>query len=156
MLEQSEISLISNSPIDTESIAKIIGGNLHGGEVIELASDLGGGKTLFTSGLVSGAGSIDQVSSPTFMISKVYKCPKFVIHHFDFYRLSEPGIVALELQEVMNEPKTVIVLEWAGIVKNVLPEKLLRIEIEHAGEEKRKLKFYIPKELEYLIQGIKN
>jgi tRNA threonylcarbamoyladenosine biosynthesis protein TsaE len=145
----------STSSKDTEKIAEIIGRNLRGGEVIELASDLGGGKTVFARGLAHGAGSYDEVASPTFMISKVYNCPKFTIHHFDFYRLNDAGIVALELQEVLGDSKVVTVIEWAGIVENVLPASRMRVEIEQTGDESRQLKIYAPKEMTYLLTGLK-
>jgi len=62
-------------------------------EIIELRSDLGGGKTTFTQGLAAGAGSKDAVSSPTFTLKKIYRAGELHIYHYDFYRLNEPGIL---------------------------------------------------------------
>ena len=104
----------------------MLGSRLRGGEVIELRSDLGGGKTTFTRGLVRGAGSRDRVSSPTFTLNRIYKTKNFEIHHFDFYRLSEPGILAEQLSEAMNDSQ-VIVVEWASIVEDLLPDNHLTI-----------------------------
>ena len=59
-------SYISKSASDTEAYAEQIGNNLKGGEIIELISDLGGGKTTFVRGLARGMGSTDAVSSPSF------------------------------------------------------------------------------------------
>ena len=145
----------STSSNNTEKIAARIGKNLRGKEVVELASDLGGGKTVFAKGLACGAGSKDDVTSPTFTISKVYNCPKFTIHHFDFYRLNDAGIVALELQEVLGDPKVVTVIEWAGIVENVLPANRMRVEIEQTSDESRKITFKVPKTLDYLLKSLK-
>lgn len=114
-------------------------------------SDLGGGKTTFVRGLASGAGSKDKVSSPTFTLTNEYKTSKFVIYHFDFYRLSEPGIMADELAEFIGDKKAVVAVEWADIVKNVLPERRLTIRITATAEDGRKLVFSYPKELDYLI-----
>ena len=72
MMKTQELKLSSNNAEQTELIAVAIGKRLRGGEMIELVSDLGGGKTTFTRGLARGAGSSDVVSSPTFTISKVY------------------------------------------------------------------------------------
>ncbi|HUD03303.1 MAG TPA: tRNA (adenosine(37)-N6)-threonylcarbamoyltransferase complex ATPase subunit type 1 TsaE [Patescibacteria group bacterium] len=146
--------ITSTSSSNTERIAAQIGKNLHGGEVIELVSDLGGGKTVFVKGLASGAGSKDDVTSPTFTISKIYNCSKFAIHHFDFYRLSDPGVVALELKEVMQDPKIVVAIEWANIVDNVLPADRLRVEIAQTGNDSRILKICYPANLSYLIKGV--
>jgi len=88
---------------DTERLGELLGRRLRGGEVLELRSDLGGGKTTFVRGLVRGAGCHDRVSSPTFTLSRVYKSKDFEIHHFDFYRLQDPGLVANELAEVVGD-----------------------------------------------------
>jgi tRNA threonylcarbamoyladenosine biosynthesis protein TsaE len=132
-----------------------MGRALKGGEVIELASDLGGGKTTFVRGLARGAGSKDKVASPTFTISKVYQTDTFEIDHFDFYRLSDPGIVADELAEVVGDPQMVVVVEWADVVLDVLPGKRLQLRFEQTPTGSRKLTFSAPQELQYLIEAIK-
>ena len=136
----------STSSKHTEQLAEKLGAKLRGGEVIELVSDLGGGKTTFTRGLVRGAGSEDKVGSPTFTLSREYEAPKFVIAHFDFYRLDEAGIVADELAEVEGEPNYVAVVEWGDIVHDVLPAKRLtvRLLLDTSGEDSRKLLFDYP------------
>jgi tRNA threonylcarbamoyladenosine biosynthesis protein TsaE len=128
---------------------------LKGGEVIELVSDLGGGKTTFTRGLVRGLGSEDRVASPTFTISKVYDAGNKQVHHFDFYRLHEAGIIADELAEVAGDPSTVVVVEWADVVKHVLPENHLTVLITQNPDGSRTLKFSAPEALEYLMKGVK-
>lgn len=119
-------------------------------------SDLGGGKTTFTRGLVRGTGSSTNVASPTFTISKVYQAPKFEIHHFDFYRLGEAGIVGDELHELLGDPGVVIVVEWADVVQHVLPEERLRIEISRvaSNEDARELLITYPFSLAYLVEGV--
>lgn len=146
----------TNSPEQTESMAAQIGANLKGGEVIELVSDLGGGKTTFTRGLARGARSADKVGSPTFTLSREYEAPNFVIAHFDFYRLSEAGIVADELKEVVGDPQYVTIVEWGDIVHDVLPAGRLtvRLELQRSGDEDRKITLSYPEELEYLVKGV--
>lgn len=141
----------STSPENTEALAEKIGKRLKGGEVIELASDLGGGKTAFVRGLARGLGSRNHVASPTFTISREYHAGELTLHHFDFYRLSEPGIMSAELAEVLSDPKAVIAVEWSDIVQHVLPEKRLRITFTLTGETSRQLEFSYPPELAYLI-----
>lgn len=121
--------------------------------MIELISDLGGGKTTFTRGLASGAESHDQVNSPTFAISREYTAPKFTIAHFDFYRLNEAGIVADEVAELVGDPAYVIVVEWGDIVQDVLPGERLtvRLELDPDDENVRKLTFSYPASLAYLL-----
>lgn len=135
----------------TEALAAAIGQRLKGSEVIELVSDLGGGKTQFVRGLAKGMGSKDQVASPTFTISREYHADKLTMYHFDFYRLAEPGILTAELAEFINDPQAVVAVEWSDIVKHVLPEKRLTIHLVLTGETSRHLDFSYPHELAYLI-----
>jgi tRNA threonylcarbamoyladenosine biosynthesis protein TsaE len=138
----------------TEELAEKIGQNLKGGEVIELTSDLGGGKTTFARGLARGFGSSDHVASPTFTISKIYKNGKKEMHHFDFYRLPEAGLIAHELEEVINDPNCTVVVEWAEVVKHVLPAERLGITINKTSDDARILSFDYPEQLSYLLDGI--
>ena len=137
----------------TEQLAEALGKHLKGGEVIELVSDLGGGKTTFTRGLVRGAGSKDKVASPTFTISKLYDAGNIEIHHFDFYRLQEPGIIADELAEVVQDSKAVVVVEWADVVQHVLPAERLTIAIQQLPDGSRQLTFSCHKSLNYLLKA---
>jgi tRNA threonylcarbamoyladenosine biosynthesis protein TsaE len=145
----------SNSSERTEQLAEQLGSKLRGGEVVELVSDLGGGKTTFTRGLTRGAGSKDKVGSPTFTLSREYNAPKFTIAHFDFYRLGEAGIVGDELAEVVGDPQYIVVVEWGEIVHDVLPSDRLTVRITLAGEEARRLTFEYPEKLSYLVEGLK-
>lgn len=131
-----------------------IGRRLRGGEVIELVSDLGGGKTTFVRGLAKGMGSNDTVRSPSFTLSNQYGADKLTLHHFDFYRLEEPGIMKRELAEVLEDPHAVVAVEWAGEATKVLPEHrvTLRIRPDETDETKRELSFSYPLDLEYLIK----
>ncbi len=131
-----------------------MGHQLKGGEVIELVSDLGGGKTTFVRGLVNGAGSEDHVSSPTFTINNIYKTKNFEIHHFDFYRLHEAGLIEHDLKEVLDDPENVIVVEWSDVVQHVLPKQRLTITIKSTGENSRKFELSYPESLKYLVENL--
>lgn len=156
MMDDQKISLETKSAQATEAVAEIIGANLRGGEIIELASDLGGGKTTFVRGLARGANSADQVSSPTFTVSKVYTAGRLEIHHFDFYRLAEAGIMSREVAELAGDPAVVLVVEWSDVVQSVLPAErlVLRIERSQQGEDVRQLNFAVPASLSYLMAGV--
>jgi tRNA threonylcarbamoyladenosine biosynthesis protein TsaE len=144
----------STSSEATEQLGERLGKLLHGGEVIELISDLGGGKTTFTRGLVRGAGSEDRVASPTFTISKLYRTPAFDIHHFDFYRLPEAGIMAEELSEVTADPQAVVVIEWADVVRDVLPAERLTVAIRQTPDGARDITLNTTPSLSYIIKGL--
>ena len=147
--------ITSDASEATELLAEKIGKQLRGGEVLELISDLGGGKTTFVRGLARGAGSNDKVASPTFTISKVYETKKFEIHHFDFYRLQEPGVVADELAEVVGDPNIVVVVEWGDSVQHVLPPERLTVRLTQNPDGSRTLDFHAAKALEYLLAELK-
>lgn len=135
---------------ETEALGADIGARLRGGEVIELRSDLGGGKTTLVRGLARGADSRDAVGSPSFTISREYVCPHFVIHHYDFYRLSEPGIMADELREAMSDNQAVVIVEWADVAERVLPNERVVIAIAASGDESRTLELTVPQKFAYL------
>jgi tRNA threonylcarbamoyladenosine biosynthesis protein TsaE len=148
----------STSADDTERIGRLLASIIKPPEVIELRSDLGGGKTTFTKGLVLGFGSRDKVSSPTFTLNKIYKAPHLEIHHFDFYRLDEPGVVSDQLKESLQDPKVVTIVEWADIVKGVLPDERITIEFRPVAdnEDERVVTFEIlPSKME-IIEKLRN
>jgi len=144
----------STSSEATELLGEKLGASLKGGEVIELVSDLGGGKTTLVRGLARGAGSNDKVASPTFTVSKVYDCPHFQIHHFDFYRLPNVGIVGEELAEVAGDEHIVTVVEWGNAVAHVLPANRLTLIIAQTSEGSRTISLHAPKDLAYLIEAV--
>ncbi len=146
--------IVATSGKQTESVAEAIGKKLKGGELIDLVGDLGSGKTTFVRGLAKGAGSPNTITSPTFKISNVYKTPHYTIHHFDFYRLSEPDIMANELTEVMNDQANIIVIEWSDSVRGVLPENRLTITLTPTDEHDRQLTFTYPNSLAYLTTEV--
>jgi tRNA threonylcarbamoyladenosine biosynthesis protein TsaE len=135
----------------TEEFARKIGKKLKGSEVIELVGDLGSGKTTFVKGLVKGAGSEDEVASPTFTINKIYEGKDVSIYHYDFYRLSDPGEMKHELEEAINDPNAVLVIEWSDIVKKLLPSNRLTITLGVLGMDERSIEVECPKVMEYLI-----
>jgi tRNA threonylcarbamoyladenosine biosynthesis protein TsaE len=150
----NRLELVSKDAEQTENIAHLIGARLRGGEVIELVSDLGGGKTTFTRGLADGAGSKDIVASPTFTVSKLYKTPKLEIHHFDFYRLGDAGLIAHEIHDLLGDPAVVLVVEWGGVVEHVLPDDRITITITRTGDDSRALIITYDDSKDYLLEDL--
>lgn len=147
--------IAADSQHQTEQLAEKIGAALKGGEVLELVSDLGGGKTTFVRGLARGMGSHERVASPTYTVSKVYQAGKRELHHYDFYRLQEGGMVGQELAEVVGDPHCVVAIEWGEIVQDILPkEATLRIYITKTSEHARRFTFEYPTVLSYLVENL--
>ncbi len=138
-----QIELTTESAQQTEALAVKIGSHLKGGEIFELISDLGGGKTTFARGLCAGAGSKDLVNSPTFTITKQYSADDLTIYHFDFYRLNQPGLVVESLLEAIQDSKAVILIEWAQTVRSILPKNTIMINIEGTKDSTKKRRFTI-------------
>ena len=130
------------SDTDMKSLGERIGALLRGGEVIELVGDVGAGKTTLTKGICRGAGVHEDVQSPTFTLSRVYDANDGLqIVHYDFYRLHDPGVMALELRETAADPHAATIVEWADVVKGVLPEDRLVVHIVSPTETSRRVEF---------------
>ena len=103
--------------------------------IIELVGDVGAGKTTFVRGLAEGLGIKEPITSPSFTISKSYALPGGGrLIHYDFYRLPEPGKMVDDLVENLNNNDNIIVIEWGESIKEVLPEKHIKIEIYYTEE----------------------
>ncbi len=130
--------LESNSEQETNKIGEKIGQILKGGQVIELVGDVGSGKTTLTKAIAVGLGVKTTVSSPSFTICCNYKCSdNLTLAHYDFYRLSDAGIMADEIRESINRRDVVTVIEWGEIVEDILPSNRITIKISALAEGSR-------------------
>lgn len=117
-----------------------LGALLRGGETIELVGDVGAGKTTLTKGIAGGMRVEEDVQSPSFTISRVYQAKEGLeLAHYDFYRLHDAGIMANELHETLHDPKSVTIIEWADIIKGILPEDHLSIRLASPSETTRRV-----------------
>lgn len=90
--------------------------------IIELVGDVGTGKTTLTRGIAEGLGVKEPVTSPSFTISKHYAFPGGELIHYDFYRLSDPGLMADDLSDAIRSKNNVVIIEWGESVADILPE----------------------------------
>ncbi len=79
-----------NSVEQMHQLGTKIGAQLKAGDVVVLTGELGSGKTVLTQGIASSFG-IKNITSPTFVISRVYKSKIYFIH-VDAYRLLDQGV----------------------------------------------------------------
>ena len=129
---------IIKSTTDMIDFGAKLGAELRGGEVIELIGDVGAGKTTFTKGLAKGLAIAETVQSPSFTISRVYD-GRLELVHYDFYRLNNAGVMALELADNLSDAEKVVVIEWAETVADILPKERIRIKISSPSETDRVL-----------------
>ena len=100
------------------------------GEVYTLTGDLGVGKTVFTQGFAKGLGIEEPVNSPTFTILQIYEGGRLPLYHFDVYRIgSVEEMDETGFEEYMTG-EGVSLIEWADLIREILPGERTRIRIE--------------------------
>ncbi|MEO5691404.1 MAG: tRNA (adenosine(37)-N6)-threonylcarbamoyltransferase complex ATPase subunit type 1 TsaE [Candidatus Saccharimonadales bacterium] len=114
--------------------------HLKGGECIELIGDVGAGKTTFVQGLGLGLGADDTIQSPSFTISREYHCRDGLrLAHYDFYRLTNAGVMSYELAESLQDQGCITVVEWASTISAVLPREAIKISIESTPTDETRI-----------------
>jgi tRNA threonylcarbamoyladenosine biosynthesis protein TsaE len=135
-------TFISNSPAETEAIARRIAEDLIAGSVLALKGELGSGKTLFTQGLVAGLQSDATVTSPTFTIVHEYQGGRLPIYHFDFFRMeNRQSAVRLGLEDYFFSDG-VSVIEWADRFSDLIPEQARWISLRIKSERQRMITLF--------------
>jgi len=118
-----------------------------GATVIGLRGDLGAGKTSFTKICADLLGISDNVTSPTFVLLKKYKLAgkifgekfSFLIH-IDAYRLKgEKELETIGWQEIISDPKNLIMIEWPEIVEEAMPVNTIYVDFKHVDETTREI-----------------
>jgi len=140
---------LSNSLEETKAIASEFIERLEplefGATIVGLRGNLGSGKTTFTKASAEILGIKETVSSPTFVIEKIYKLEnqKFThLIHIDAYRLSSGSeLLTLGWKEVSSDSKNIIFIEWPENIKDILPQNTLFIDFKFVDENKREI-FY--------------
>ena len=136
-----DFNTTSNSPDETIELGQRLGSQLKGGEVIAVCGPLGSGKTHLIKGIAAGAGAKDRrnVNSPTFVIVNEY-AGRLDIYHIDAYRLNSVSEFEMLGFDDFCYPQSVVLIEWADKIESALQAiDYIRIELEHAGENKRKI-----------------
>ena len=142
ILDAHMLEFFSRSPEQTRRIGMRLGGSLKIGDVICLQGELGAGKTTFVQGLAQGWGSIDSVSSPTFVLINQYRrADGGKLFHLDAYRLeSVPEGEELDLDAMLAEGA--LLIEWPERLGNLIPAENLWTQLDHIADEHRQMKFH--------------
>ncbi|WP_337100978.1 tRNA (adenosine(37)-N6)-threonylcarbamoyltransferase complex ATPase subunit type 1 TsaE [Paenibacillus sp. YIM B09110] len=123
---------------DTIRLAEQLAAWAKPGTMIALDGDLGAGKTRFSQAFAKAIGVNGVVNSPTFTIIKEYMGESLPFYHMDVYRLSMEEADELGLDDYFYGSGVTIV-EWASLIKELLPPDRLELFIEHTGEESRRI-----------------
>ncbi len=141
ILNPNTLEFFSLSTEQTRRVGMRLGALLQTSDLVCLAGDLGSGKTTLTQGIAAGWGSLDQVSSPTYMLVNTYRhASGSTLYHLDAYRLSGPAEAEdLDLDTMLAQGPMII--EWADIVREALPADHLWVELRWLDEEQRGMQF---------------
>ena len=134
-----DFDITSNSPDETVQFGRRLGLQLEGGEVVAVCGQLGSGKTHLIKGIAAGAGAADarHVNSPTFVIVNEYK-GRLDIFHIDAYRLNSISEFEMLGFDDFCYTQSVVLIEWADKIESAIQAlDYIRIELEHAGRNKR-------------------
>lgn len=130
-----EKEYITKNSEETKKLGGTLANEIKNGRVIALTGELGSGKTTFTQGLLKGLGAEGPYTSPTFVIMKEYGN----VYHIDAYRVGSEDILNLGWEEIISNPKNIVIIEWADRIKDIIPDKAVWIEFKWIEEKERKI-----------------
>ena len=142
ILEGQSLDFLSHSPEQTVRLGVRLGELLKRGDVICLAGDLGSGKTTLAQGITRGWGSLDQVTSPSYIIINEYRrVDNQRLFHLDAFRLG--GTMEADLlgfHEILDAEGS-MVIEWPERISELIPSARLWVSLRWVDESRRGLNF---------------
>lgn len=125
----------TRSEKETIELAQNIESEKFPNMVICLEGDLGSGKTIFSKGIAQALGVEEAVTSPTFNIIKEYMSGEMPLYHMDVYRI-DGHVKELGIPEYYSK-NGIVIIEWADLISDYLPEERLDIKIKIIDEDTR-------------------
>src|SRR5215475_5181141 len=140
MTAPDQPGILSKSEEETYNFAKNLAESLTIPAHILLHGDLGAGKTIFAKGLADGFGveDVDDVTSPTFTLINQYS-GRVKIYHIDLYRIETGALEGLGLEEIFEDPKSAIIVEWAERLGSFQTPGALRVFLSYIDDHSRKI-----------------
>jgi tRNA threonylcarbamoyladenosine biosynthesis protein TsaE len=132
------MKITAGSVSEMHQLGAQIGAQIKSGDVIVLTGELGAGKTVLTQGIGSALG-IENITSPTFVISRIHKGkPNFI--HIDAYRLLDSGVNSFaDLDFESYLPNSVFVIEWGKDFVSQLIDQYLDIQILNSEKQNERV-----------------
>ena len=142
ILEGQSLDFLSHSPEQTVRLGVRLGELLRRGDVVCLAGDLGSGKTTMARGIARGWGSLDHVTSPSFILINEYRrADAQTLYHLDAFRMEgETEADLLGFTELLDGNGSVVV-EWPERIQGLLPDDHLWVSLRWVDELRRGLNF---------------
>ena len=145
------MEIITLSERQTLNLGKKIAKQLKGGEIIALIGELGAGKTIFAKGIANGLGIKKIITSPTFVLMKIYETNKYKsktnlnesriqkLCHVDAYRLkSSQDLINIGINDYLGQKNTVTIIEWADQAQDILPKNAIFVKIKLENEKNKR------------------
>ncbi len=152
----STLTLQTESVEETRKAARVLAGMLSLPAVVALSGQLGAGKTQFVKGLGEGLGLDPQkICSATFVLIAEYgEEPRLV--HIDAYRLGKPEeLENIGFQELVEDPHTLVAIEWAEKIAALLPPDHLNVHLEILDDHRRRITLTAPSSAENFLPALK-
>jgi tRNA threonylcarbamoyladenosine biosynthesis protein TsaE len=128
----------SKSESETKDIGRKLGRRLKSGDVVCLYGELGSGKTTLVKGIASALGVNERdITSASFTIIAEYNV-SVPFYHIDLYRIMPEEISGLGLHEYLGA-EGICVIEWAERAEKEMPEKIIKVKLNHTGENSREI-----------------
>ncbi len=140
MLKMLPITRVLVTAEDTRAYGTWLATVLRRSDLVILTGDLGAGKTTLTQGIGEGLGVRGDVTSPTFVISRIHpplgEGPPLV--HVDAYRLgSSADLDDLDLDTDLEDAVTVV--EWGEGLAEALSIDRLELTLTRGDDDRRTL-----------------
>ncbi len=131
-----EYKITTRGEFDTIEFAQNLESEKFPNMIICLNGELGSGKTVFAKGFGNALGVKDSITSPTFNIIKEYD-GEMPLYHMDVYRL-DGKTDDIGIEDYFTKGG-IVIIEWADMIKDILPAERLDIKFKVAGENSRVL-----------------
>ena len=144
LLEPLSFECTSHSDDQTQRLGARLGAVLPAHAVIALHGPMGAGKTNFARGIGAGWGADQGLRSPTFTLVQQHhrEADDAALYHIDLYRAeSESDLAGLGLSEILDDDKSVAIIEWPEHAGELLPKDTLHIKISVTSDTKRQFTF---------------
>lgn len=139
ILDPNSVECISRGADQTRRFGMRLGGLLRPGDLVAMTGDLGAGKTTFINGVAKGWGSMDPVTSPTFvLVNEYYRSDNQILFHMDAYRIASSW-EAEELDFERMLQKGPVLIEWAERIEDILPKDRLWMDLKYISDDVRSL-----------------
>lgn len=148
------ICFITHSSAQTRAVAKKLWRGLRPilpfdhACVLALRGQLGAGKTTFMQGLARAMGVKRFMTSPTFLLMRSWEVfdgfPVKVLVHIDSWRVQANDLEHLGIGNALDDPCTLMCIEWAERVKSILPRDTIWVDFKHVSRSTRQIVFHIP------------